>query len=116
MILNNKHKISNNSIFNTMQTDNLCNDFLYTIQKESDTITNQINIFYEENKDNESIKHLLYNNFQEQIEDFRLKYVNTFASITDKTNGFISFYPECDKKFKVIVDNLLNYIENLISI
>ncbi|MFV5684332.1 hypothetical protein ACM55I_02695 [Flavobacterium sp. GB2R13] len=95
-----------------MQTYN-CNDYLNVVQKESDIITNQIDSFYEENKNDENIKDLLYQNFQEQVEDFRFKYQNTTVALIDNTGLPVSFDWECTKKQKEISNKLSNYIKNL---
>ena len=64
--------------------DLLCSEMINNIQKESDVITNQIDNFYQSNKNKEDIKNLIENKFQEQTEDFKSKYAYTFAGLINK--------------------------------
>lgn len=90
--------------------NNLCLEFINKVQSESDFITNQINTFYKENKDKESLEEI----YQEQINDFMYKYRNTFAGIINSdTNEVLGLDKECSDKLDVIVSNLKTYITDL---
>lgn len=100
-----------------MTLDNLCNSFLESVKEESNTITLQINNFYEENKTEENIENLLYQKFQEKIDDFKSKYAYTHTALIDKTTKeIINIDLECSKKLELIVNDLTNCIKNLISV
>ena len=61
--------------------DSLCAEMVKNVQEESDTITKQIKAFYTENKKNKDVKELTEKCFQEQITDFKSKYLNFYAGI-----------------------------------
>ena len=93
--------------------DSLCVEMIKNVQKESDNITKQIKNFYIENKKN---KELTENTFQEQITDFKSKYLNaSAATILPKGEefDFIELNNDCSKKLKIVVDEFVNYIDSL---
>jgi hypothetical protein len=100
-----------------MTLNNLCNNFLDSVQEESDFITLQINDFYKENKTKKDIENLLYQKFQEKIEKFKSKYAYTHTALINKTTKeVINIDLECSKKLEIIVNDLTNYIKSLISV
>jgi hypothetical protein len=100
-----------------MTLDNLCNSFLESVKEESNFITLQIDDFYKENKTEENIENLLYQKFQEKIDDFKSKYAYSYTALIDKnTKEAINIDLECSKKLELIVNDLTNYIKDLILI
>jgi hypothetical protein len=94
----------------SINLDLLCSEMINDIQKESDTITQQISIFYKENKDKKTVN----SKFQQQIDDFLIKYDYTHAGlINTRTNEIISIDTKCSEKLNEVVNNLKNYIRNL---
>lgn len=88
----------------------LCSDFLNTVQIESDFIINQINTSYKKELDKEK----LVEEYKGQINDFLNKYKGTFAGlINNDTKEVLSIDEECSKKLKEIVNRLKNYIADL---
>lgn len=93
--------------------EQLCSEMLINVQTESDTITQQIKSFYDKNNKD---KKLTENTFLVQIADFNSKYLNASAGLVmPKEEGFdfIDLDNDCSKKLKVIVNNFVNYIEEL---
>lgn len=94
--------------------DKLCFEMISNIQKESDIITSQIDVFYKENKNKKDVKNLAENKFQEQIEDFNSKYAYTWAGLINKaTKEVVEINVECSEQLKDVVNKLKNYISEL---
>ena len=89
--------------------NNLCFELLSKAEKESDFITKQIDSYYKENKNRENIE----SEFQEQIDEFRGKYANTYTMLTDDKNNKLGFDLDCSKKLEIIVNKLKNYTDSL---
>ena len=93
-----------------MQANVLCNELLNTVQKESNSIIEQINTSYKEDKNKEHTER----KFQEQLDEFRREYSSPFVALIDKsTNKVLGLDSECADKLKEVVENLLTYIDNL---
>ncbi|EPE9901206.1 hypothetical protein [Flavobacterium psychrophilum] len=94
----------------------LCKKMISDIQKESDAITKQLKDFYDANKNNADVKTLTENTFQEQITEFKIKYLNRSAGILSPKGEdfeFIALDNICSEKLYAIVDNFVNYIDRL---
>lgn len=91
-----------------------CKELLKKVDKEKSEIIDKIDLFYENNKSNENLRRLLYSEFNDEINNFCVKYKKRILIIADTQTDIIpKFNFDCSDKITERVTYLENYIDNI---